>query len=161
VHEVKALLNYAGVTLSSEFQTEYSHHYGAANFRSVGAVLISVINREYCKKVIVQLPGQSHPSHYHKRKEETFLVLWGELDIRVDGRDKTLKPGDTLTVLPGVWHSFSTETGCVFEEISTTHFANDSVYRDEAINRLKSEERKTRVDHWGRFQVGLHTESAQ
>jgi sialic acid synthase SpsE/quercetin dioxygenase-like cupin family protein len=157
VHEVKALLNYAGVTLSSEFQTEYSHHYGAANFRSVGAVLISVINREYCKKVIVQLPGQSHPSHYHKRKEETFLVLWGELDIRVDGRDKTLKPGDTLTVLPGVWHSFSTETGCVFEEISTTHFANDSVYRDEAINKHKSEERKTRVDHWGRFQIACET----
>jgi N-acetylneuraminate synthase len=41
----------------------------------------------------------------------------------------------------------------VFEEISTTHFQGDSVYRDEAINSLSAEQRKTRVDHWGRFQV--------
>jgi sialic acid synthase SpsE/quercetin dioxygenase-like cupin family protein len=153
VHEVKALLNEAGVTLTTEFATEYSHHYGIKNFRRHGAVLINVINREYCKKVLVQLAGQSHPAHYHKRKEETFLVLWGELHIMVDGRHRVLRPGDTLLVLPGVWHRFWTETGCVFEEISTTHFQGDSVYRDEAINALSAEQRKTRVDHWGRFQV--------
>jgi hypothetical protein len=45
----------------------------------VGAVLINVINRAYAKKVLVQLPGQTHPLHFHKLKEETFLVLWGEL----------------------------------------------------------------------------------
>ena len=43
-------------------------------------MLINVINREYCKKVLVQLAGQMHPWHFHKRKEETFLVLWGELE---------------------------------------------------------------------------------
>ena len=153
VHEVKALLNQARVPLSHEFTTEYSHHYGIPRFREVGAVLINVINREYCKKILVQLPGQTHPFHFHKRKEETFLVLWGELHVEVDGRHKLLKPGDTLLVLPGVWHRFWTETGCVFEEISTTHFKNDSVYRDPEINKLTSEQRKTVVDHWGRFQV--------
>jgi N-acetylneuraminate synthase len=116
-------------------------------------VLINVINREYCKKILVQLPGQAHPFHFHKRKEETFLVLWGTLHVEVDGRHKTLQPGDTLLVLPGVWHRFWTDTGCVFEEISTTHFKNDSVYRDPEINKLASEQRKTVVDHWGRFQV--------
>jgi N-acetylneuraminate synthase len=153
VHEVKALLNYAGVTLTTEFSIEYSHHYGVRNFRKVGAVLINVINREYCKKVLVQLPGQSHPWHYHKRKEETFLVTWGTLHVEVEGRKKVLEPGDTLLVLPGIWHRFSTDTGCVFEEVSTTHFTNDSVYRDPAINKLTSAQRKTIVDHWGRFQI--------
>jgi sialic acid synthase SpsE/quercetin dioxygenase-like cupin family protein len=153
VHEVKALLNYAGVTLSTEFSIEYSHHYGARNFRKVGAVLINVINREYCKKVLVQLPGQSHPWHFHKHKEETFLVLSGTLHIEVDNRHRILMPGDTLLVLPGIWHRFWTDTGCVFEEISTTHFTNDSVYRDPAINKLTSPQRKTVVDHWGRFQI--------
>ena len=153
VHEVKALLNQARVTLSSDFRVEYSHHYGVVNFRSTGAVLINVINREYSKKILVQLSGQSHPLHFHKRKEETFLVLWGELHAEVAGRRKLLQPGDTLLVLPGVWHRFWTETGCVFEEISTTHFANDSVYRDPAINELRPEQRKTVVDHWGRFQL--------
>ncbi len=153
VHEVKALLNHARVPLSHDFTTEYSHHYGIARFREVGAVLINVINREYCKKILVQLPGQTHPFHFHKRKEETFLVLWGDLHVEVDGRLRTLQPGDTLLVLPGVWHRFWTDTGCVFEEISTTHFKNDSVYRDPEINKLTTEQRKTVVDHWGRFQM--------
>lgn len=153
VHEVKALLAYARVPLTHEFTTEYSHHYGVVNFRDVGAVLINVINREYAKKVLVQLPGQMHPMHFHKLKEETFLVLWGELVSELDGRERVLRPGDTLTVPPGVWHCFRTDTGCVFEEISTTAYPNDSVYRDPAINALTSRQRKTIVDHWGRFQI--------
>jgi sialic acid synthase SpsE/quercetin dioxygenase-like cupin family protein len=153
IHEVKALLAYARVPLTHEFTTEYSHHYGVVNFCKVGAVLINIINREYAKKVLVQLPGQRHPHHYHKLKEETFIVLWGELISELDGRERVLKPGDTLTVPPGVWHCFRTETGCVFEEISTTAYSNDSVYRDPAINALTSKQRKTIVDHWGRFQI--------
>lgn len=153
VHEVKALLAYARVPLTHEFTTEYSHHYGVANFREIGAVLINVINRAYAKKVLVQLPGQAHPLHFHKLKEETFLVLWGELISELDGRERVLKPGDTLTVPPGVWHCFRTTTGCVFEEISTTAYSNDSVYRDPSINALTSKQRKTIVDHWGRFQL--------
>ena len=153
VHEVKALLNLAHVPLTTEFTVEYSHHFGIRNFREVGTVLINVINRDYCKKVLVQLPGQTHPWHYHKRKEETFLILYGSLHVEVEDRHKVLQAGDTLLVLPGVWHRFWSEQGCVFEEISTTHFANDSVYRDEAINNLTSAQRKTTVDHWGRFQI--------
>ena len=93
IHEVKALLAYARVPLTHEFTTEYSHHYGVANFREVGAVLINVINRAYAKKVLVQLPGQMHPLHFHKLKEETFLVLWGELISELDGRERVLRAG--------------------------------------------------------------------
>lgn len=161
VHEVKALLNLAKVPLNNEFTVEYSHHYGVRNFRKIGAVLINIINRSYCKKVLVQLAGQLHPFHFHKLKEETFLVLWGELHVEADGRYKKLERGDTLLVLPGVWHRFWTETGCVFEEISTTAFSDDSVYRDEAINKLSSAQRKTNVDHWGRFQLKDQLRAAQ
>ena len=98
-------------------------------------------------------PQFEHPAHFHKRKEETFQILWGELHIELDGRRKVLLPGDTQLVLPGVWHHFWTEVGCVFEEISTTHFNDDSVYRDNKINQLQRADRKTTVDHWGRFQM--------
>ncbi len=161
VHEVKGLLNLAHVPLTTEFTVEYSHHYGVRHFRKVGAILINVINREYCKKVLVQLPGQIHPWHFHKRKEETFLLLYGKLHVEVEDRLKVLRPGDTLLVLPGVWHRFWSEEGCVFEEISTTHFANDSVYRDDAINRLTTAKRKTIVDHWGRFQINDQLREAE
>jgi N-acetylneuraminate synthase len=153
VHEVKALLHEARIPLDSSFKVEYSHHYGVQRFREVGAVIIECMNREYCKKLIVQLPRQRHPSHFHTLKEETFQVLYGDLHVDLDGMHHHLVPGQTLLVQPGVWHSFRTDSGVVFEEISTTHHSNDSTYRDKAINQLASSERKTRVDHWGRFQL--------
>jgi sialic acid synthase SpsE/mannose-6-phosphate isomerase-like protein (cupin superfamily) len=153
LHDVKALLNQASVVLNSAFDVEYSHHYGIRNFREFGAVIINCINREYCKKIIVQLPGQRHPSHYHKRKEETFQVLSGQLHVNVDGHIRTLDPGETLLVQPGVWHSFWTDGGCVFEEVSTTHYNDDSYYADKKINKMARPERKTIVDHWGRFEL--------
>lgn len=160
IHEVKALLAEGKIALNSEFEVEYSHHYGIRRFREVGAVIINVINREYCKKILIQLPGQQHPAHYHKLKEETFQVLHGELRIFVDGREKILFPGDTCLVLPGVWHSFWTPTGCVIEEVSTTHYNNDSVYRDQKINLLERSQRKTRVNHWGRWELPAKLELA-
>ncbi len=153
VHQVKALLNEARIHLGSEFQVEYSHHYGIRNFKETGAVLIACINREYCKKLVIQLPGQRHPSHYHTRKEETFQILHGVLHTDLDGHYRVLHPGETILVQPGVWHSFWSDTGVVFEEISTTHYNNDSFYADKRINKLKRSERKTLVDHWGRFQL--------
>ena len=88
-------------------------------------------------------------------------MLYGTLHVEVEDRLKVLQPGDTLLVLPGVWHRFWSEQGCVFEEISTTHFANDSVYRDDGINSLTTAQRKTVVDHWGRFQISDQLRDAE
>ena len=153
VHDVKAMLAYARVPLSVDFRTEYSHHYGIEHFRSVGTVLITIISRAYAKKILVQLPGQRHPSHYHRVKEESFHVLWGELDVVIDRRERRLVPGDIVTILPGLWHEFWSETGCVFEELSTAILPDDSFYHDPDIARLTGPQRKTVVDHWGRFQI--------
>ncbi len=153
VHEVKAMLHQAEVHLNTDFKIEYSHHYGVENFREVGAVLIDIVNREYCKKIIVQLPGQMHPHHYHKRKEETFQVLSGTLNITIENHKRLLGPGDTCLVQPGMWHNFWTDTGCVFEEISTRHYDEDSFYKDKKINDMQRSDRKTVVNHWGRYEL--------
>jgi len=153
VHEIKALLNMAKVALNAEFETEFSHHEGVKNFRRTGTTMITCVNREYCKKILVQLPGQAHPSHFHRLKEETFRVLAGDLTLRVGEQVKTLGPGDQCLVMPGVWHDFRSDNGCVFEEISTTHHGNDSVYLENTIAEQKPEMRKTKVKHWGRFEI--------
>ena len=157
IHDYKALLNEAGIVLNSDFQIEFSHHYGVENFRETGALIISCVNREYCKKIIVQLPGQSHPPHFHRRKEETFQVLNGDLDVNVGHHHKSLKPGETVLIQTGVWHSFSSKTGCIFEEISTTHYDDDSFYKDKKISGVERSKRKTVVEHWGRFSLAPQT----
>tara|TARA_B100001758_G_C18415558_1_gene619271 strand:- start:4239 stop:5792 length:1554 start_codon:yes stop_codon:yes gene_type:complete len=153
IHEVKALLREACVVIGNDFDVEFSHHYGIKKYNEIGTVIITCINREYAKKILVQLPNQDHPLHYHKRKEETFQVLYGDLTSTLDGVSKILKPGDSVLVQPGVWHSFKSKNGCVFEEVSSTHFNDDSFYKDKNINKMKREERKTVVKHWGRFEI--------
>ncbi len=150
IHEVKAMLNKAGIALPIDFSIDLSHHYGLENFRKVGAVIIDVINREYCKKIIVQLPGQEHPYHHHLQKEEAFHVLSGVMELELEGRRMTLHPGDVAVVQRGVKHRFWTDTGVIFEEVSSTHFNNDSFYEDTAISNLPREARKTKLSNWGR-----------
>ena len=148
IHDVKGMLYEANIYLGDTFEAELSHHYGMKHFRQFGAMIISIVNREYCKKLIAVLPGQQHPDHMHKVKEETFQLLYGDLEVVVDGEEREMKPGDIQTVLRGQKHSFSSRTGAVFEEISTTHVKNDSYYDDPVIAGKDLMERKTKVYKW-------------
>ncbi len=154
IHDVKGMLNEARIPIQEggEFDVELSHHYGIGRLNDTGVVIISCINREYCKKVLVQLPGQKNPSHYHKKKEETFHLLSGELKVDLQGKQKTLHPGDMVVVERGVMHNFWTDTGAIFEEISTTNFNDDSIYEDSKINKMNREDRKTKLINWGYHQ---------
>ncbi len=155
IHTIKGMLNEARIALNTDFDAEFSHHYGIKRFPEAGATIINCVNRGYCKKLVILMPGQRHPSHFHKKKEETFQVLHGILELEVEGRRRTLAPGDTQLIPQGVWHEFWTERGVIFEEISTTHFNDDSFYEDKAINRLERSARKTVVSNWGRYQIGV------
>jgi len=148
IHDAKGMIYEAGVPLGSDVEIELSHHYGIEHFRSTGAVIVSVVNREYCKKIIVLLPGQSNPTHRHDLKEETFHVLSGDLCVNLNGIDVNLGRGGKLLVERGAWHNFSSKLGCVFEEISTTHSRGDSYYEDERIAALDPMQRKTIIDAW-------------
>lgn len=152
VHQVKGMLNEARVAVGDEFNVELSHHYGIQKFPRVGVVIIECINREYCKKILVQLPGQEHPYHHHMKKEEAFQVLHGKLHVELNGKKKILYPGDVLVVQRGVKHRFWTDSGVVFEEVSSTHYNDDSFYEDTSINTMPREERKTVLTNWGRHQ---------
>ena len=71
--QTNGLLRQAGIKISENWEYEISHHYGLERFREFGAILIDIINREYCKKLIIQLPRQKHPYHFHKKKEKLFM----------------------------------------------------------------------------------------
>jgi len=146
--QVKGMLNNARIFVGKDSAVEISHHYGLERFREFGAIIIDCINREYCKKLIIQLPRQKHPYHYHKKKEETFQLLYGDLEVDLEGHKTKLKPGDIFLVKPNQWHKFHTLDGSIFEEVSTTHHNNDSFYEDATIEALPRENRKTKVANW-------------
>lgn len=151
IHEAKGLLREGNVHVNDFQSIELSHHYGMERFRDCGALIINVVNREYCKKIIVCLGGQRHPLHYHQKKEETFRVLHGTMVLELENEDQTsivLHAGDQFLVQRGMIHGWRSAGGCVFEEISTTHVSGDSYYQDNDIAQLDPVERKTIIDQW-------------
>jgi sialic acid synthase SpsE/quercetin dioxygenase-like cupin family protein len=147
--KVTALLRTAHTTVPDGASCELSHHFGIDRFEEQGATIISVVNREYCKKLIALLPGQDHPTHSHRKKEETFHVLHGSMDLDLNGEQRHVKAGEMVTVERGSKHAFSTQVGVVFEELSTTHYPNDSFYDDERVQ--SNPKRKTPLvfrGHW-------------
>lgn len=146
VKSIDKLLSVSGVIFPDRVDLEISHHYGIDKFDKFGLCMITCVNRDYCKKLLVMLPGQFHPIQYHKKKEETFHILYGKFVVALNGKKRISKPGDVITIKPGVKHSFSTTRGGIFEEISSTHFVNDSFYTDKRIGLNKN--RKTFVTHW-------------
>jgi len=148
VLQIKGMLNEARIPIGNDYKIELSHHYGLERFREFGAVIIDCINRTYCKKLILQLPRQKHPYHYHEKKEETFQVLFGDLEVEVEGNRQLIHAGDSIVINQGEWHKFQTANGVIFEEVSTTHFNDDSFYDDKFIAQIPREKRKTRVENW-------------
>lgn len=146
VGRVKQLLAESKGVVPGEAELEISHHFGIDQFDEYGLTMVTVVNRNYCKKLIAVLPGQKHPEQFHKLKEETFHVLHGELNLSLDGEERVCKPGTVVTIAPGVRHAFTSDTGAVFEEISSTHYVNDSFYTDESIN--ENPNRKTILRYW-------------
>jgi len=143
LRQVSALLRDSKLAIPDGANCELSHHYGIEKFAEWGATIISIVNREYCKKLLILLPGQRHPIHRHQRKEETFNVLSGELLLNLAGVDSTIHAGDMVTVERGVEHAFGSNTGAIFEELSTTHYSDDSFYAEASINTNR--QRKTQL----------------
>jgi sialic acid synthase SpsE/quercetin dioxygenase-like cupin family protein len=146
VKRVNQFLKRSKVVVPGSADLDISHHYGLDRFDEVGLTLITVVNRDYCKKLLVTLPGQQHPEQLHKQKEETFHVLYGEVKLSLDGDESLCRPGDVVTIEPGTRHAWVSDTGAVIEEISTTHIVNDSYYTDEAI--MANTDRKTSLTYW-------------
>ena len=86
--------------------------------------------------------NQTYPPHYHEKKNETYFILYGDLEVKVDDQVISLKQGDTYTVQNNTIHSFSTKNGVIFEEIATTYITGDSKYLDK--NKMEKH-RKTEI----------------
>jgi sialic acid synthase SpsE/mannose-6-phosphate isomerase-like protein (cupin superfamily) len=146
VQDVKALLRKSKVQVPGQCDLEISHHYGLDKFREFGLTAITVVNRNYCKRLMVVLPGQKHPEQWHNQKDETYHVLYGDVTVDLDGQQATRKANDIVTIPHGIRHSFWTTHGAVIEEVSSSYSSDDSFYTDASITANRN--RKTFVTYW-------------
>ena len=141
INDANFLLKKSNHIFSGPIEYEISHHYGLENFSKYGLVMLNIINGDYCKKILVLFKNQKHPEQFHKVKKETFHILHGSMELKLNGKKEFKNKGDIITINPKIKHEFSTKTGAVIEEISTTHYKADSFYTDKKIHKNKS--RKT------------------
>lgn len=87
-------------------------------------------NNKYCSKILVLNKGYQCSLHYHKNKDETFLILKGKVKTEVGPDILIMTPGNFVRVLPGVQHRFSGLEDSEILEVSTHHEESDS-YRIE------------------------------
>jgi sialic acid synthase SpsE/quercetin dioxygenase-like cupin family protein len=146
VQNVKSLLQKSGVAVPPKVDLEISHHYGIDRFPEFGLTMLTVVNREYCKKLIILLPGQKHPEQFHRQKEETFHVLYGDVYLNLDGDNRTCSAGEVIVVERGEKHTFGSTHGAIIEEISSTHYVDDSFYTDPTV--MQNSNRKTFLTYW-------------
>ena len=151
VSKIRQLVIDSRIALPPKIEFQLSHQYGLEKIDRYGATIINCINREYCKKIIIMLPGQENPTHHHKKKEETFQILHGSLWINIEGKEREYKHGEIVVVERGQKHSFRSDAGAVFEEVSTTHYKDDSYYDDQAI--MDNKDRKTEMTFWSDWLV--------
>ena len=91
--------------------------------------MFTIINRNYCKKILILFPNQKHPEQFHKKKKETFNVLHGNLELKINNEKFKLKKGEIITIKKLQNHSFFFKKGCIIEELSTTHEKRLILYR--------------------------------
>jgi mannose-6-phosphate isomerase-like protein (cupin superfamily) len=146
VRDVTTLLRTSRAIVPAQLHLEVSYHYGLERFREFGSTTITVVNREYCKRVILVLPGQRHPEQWHKLKDETYHLLHGEIELVLDGQRRKCVQNDVIVIPQGVRHEFWSATGAVIEEISSAYSQEDSYYADPSI--MNNLDRKTFVTNW-------------
>ena len=87
---------------------------------------------DYVGKLLYINEGHKLSLQYHEQKEETILVVSGELELTVSGQGRrgisTLKlsEGDTYHVTPHTIHRFAATLGSnvVLAEVSTNHLGD-------------------------------------
>jgi mannose-6-phosphate isomerase-like protein (cupin superfamily) len=105
-----------------------------------GYELIFAQTDRYVGKVLQIDPGQALSLQYHERKDETFFVAAGEIELAVeeDGTTvrRTLRAGQSYHVVPPTRHRMTAgREGCRLFEVSTPEL-EDVVRLEDRYGRV-------------------------
>jgi quercetin dioxygenase-like cupin family protein len=72
------------------------------------------------------------PPHVHRQQVEEYEVLQGRLDVVIDGRWRTLAPGESASVPVGALHTFKNRSG---ETVRVRNWHRPAMRFEEFIER--------------------------
>ena len=84
----------------------------------------------------------------HIKKEEYFTILHGSAEVIKSNKKMLMNTGECLLIERNEWHEFSSKSGVIIEELSTTSIRNDSIYKDDIISKKDPLERKIFFELW-------------
>lgn len=90
---------------------------------------------DYCGKILRLNKGYCSSYHYHKEKDETFLLLDGKLRMKIAGKNLILEPGESVRLKPNTIHEFEGLENSTIIEFSTQH-SEDDVYRETESRKV-------------------------
>lgn len=81
-------------------------------------------------------PGFMSNEHKHDAQEEIFYCLEGKGDLRINGKDVPMVPGDTLLVPPGTLHQVVNRSQEVFKllAIVSPYFVKEGFKKDHKLS---------------------------
>lgn len=88
-------------------------------------------NEKYCLKILHNSGPWSSKGrfHYHKLKDETFIVMEGTMLLELEGKRYKLSEGMKMRIKPLTRHRFKAFTkDCTMIEVSTHHEDSDTYY---------------------------------
>jgi quercetin dioxygenase-like cupin family protein len=93
-----------------------------------------IVNKPaYCGKKLVFNKGFQCSMHQHKIKDETFYIQSGKIVLETDLQGfcekRIMTAGDTVHIVPDMWHRITALTNAEVFEFSTFHREDDSYRR--------------------------------
>lgn len=89
-------------------------------------------NEKYCSKVLFVKKGYQCSLHYHKVKDEMFLLTQGHILLELGKEVIHMRQGNFVRIPPGVSHRFRGIEDSEILEISTHHREDDSYRLEES-----------------------------
>jgi len=110
--------------------------FGLDDFWRTGLVECWIANEPeagYCGKYMFVFNGQTCPMHCHREKVETFFCVKGNVNVVYGDKTLVLRPGDSLKVETGVYHSFQGHGPALLLELSKPCVIADNYFENPAI----------------------------
>jgi len=98
-------------------------------------------SEKYCGKILEFNENCYFSSHFHLKKEETWYVLSGKLNMeyfdltKAEKISKIISEGDVIHMVPGVIHKLTALSSSKILEVSTQHFEEDSYRIEKSIQK--------------------------